>query len=134
MSATEYATAPGMPARGVIVLSSATALGCAAVDFALTGRLSIFFDLCFVTVCLVGAMAVRRRDLFTAGVLAPLVLAGVIAVIGFMSPQTFAATGGISRVFLSGLAQHAGALVAGYGVALATVAGRVSASRPAPAP
>jgi Domain of unknown function (DUF6542) len=134
LMATEYAAAPGMPARGVIVLSSGAALGCAAVDFALTGGLTIFFDLCFVTVCLAGAMGVRRRDLFTAGVLAPLVLAGVIAVIALTSPHAFASNGGISQVFLSGLAQHAGALVAGYGVALATVAGRVSASRPAPAP
>jgi hypothetical protein len=130
--ATEY-TSPGMPARGVIVLSAGSAVGCAALDLALTGGLTIFFDLCFIVVCLVGAMGVRRRDLFTAGVLAPLVLAGVVAVVTAIAPDTFAITGGVSKAFLSGLAQHAGALVAGYGLALATIAGRVTASRPAPA-
>jgi hypothetical protein len=130
-TATEYVAPPGMPARGIIMTSAAAALGCAGLDFALTGRLSMFFDLCFIVVCLVGAMAVRRRDLFTTGVLAPLVFAGVIGVVAVLSPETFVAQGGISKVFLTGLADHAGALVAGYAVALATVAARVSARRPA---
>lgn len=129
---TEYVAPPGMPGRGVILTSSAAALGCAAVDFALTRGLTIFFDLCFIVVCLVGAMAVRRRDIFTTGVLAPLVFAGVIAVVSLVSPQTFVAQGDLSKVFLTGLAAHAGALVVGYAVALATVSGRVSVTRPAP--
>jgi hypothetical protein len=66
-------------------------------------------------------------------VLAPLVLAGTVGVLSVVAPETFA-VGGLSKVFLSGLAQHAGALVAGYGLALAIVAGRVSETRPAPAP
>ena len=49
----------------------------------------MFFDLCFVVVCLVGAMAVRRHDLFTAGVLPPLVFAAVIAVVSVLAPPTF---------------------------------------------
>ena len=69
------------------------------VDFALTGGLSMFFDLWFVVICLVGAMAVRRQDLFTAGVLAPLLFGGLIAVISLVAPATFSEVGGFGKVF-----------------------------------
>lgn len=125
----EYAALPGMPARGVVLLTSAAAGGVTVLDFALTGTLSFFFDLCFVVVCLVAAMGVRRDDIFATGVLPPLVFAGVIAAVAVVAPTTFVSTGGLSKVFLTGLAQHAGTLVAAYAVALAIVGGRVSADR-----
>jgi hypothetical protein len=120
---------PGVPGRGVIVLSSAAAVFIVLLDFALTGGLTMFFDLCFVVICLVGAMAVRRKDLFTTGVMAPLLFGGLIAAISLAAPSTFAETGGFGTVFPTGLTEHAGALVAGYGVALLTVACRLSARR-----
>jgi hypothetical protein len=127
--AAEYATAPGMPARGVILLSLLACIVCAAADCALTGTLTMFFDLCFITVCLVGAMGVRREDLFTTGVLAPLVLAAVVLLVSIAVPGAFVDAGSMSRVFLTGLAAHAAALVCGYAVALAVVGGRVAAAR-----
>ena len=87
----------------------------------------MFFGLWFVVICLVGAMAVRRQDLFTAGVLAPLLFGGLIAVVSLLAPTTFSEVGGFGKVYPTGLTAHAGALVAGYGVALLTVACRVSA-------
>src|SRR5262245_17999154 len=39
---TEYSAAPGMPARGVVLVSAASSLGCAMLDVALTGGLSMF--------------------------------------------------------------------------------------------
>jgi len=124
-----YSAAPGVPARGVIVLSLLAAVLCAAADCGLTGSLTMFFDLCFVTVCLVGAMAVRRQDLFTAGVLAPLVFAVVVFLVAVGVADAFVVGGSTSRAFFTGLAAHAGALVSGYGVALAVVGGRVAARR-----
>jgi hypothetical protein len=129
LTTAEYIAADGMPARGVVIVTLLGSGACAAIDVALTGRLSLFFDLCFVTVCLAGAMAVRRADLFTAGVLAPLAFAAVVLAVSLGSPQAIVAAGDVSRVFLTGLAQHAGALVSGYAVALGTVAGRVAAAR-----
>jgi hypothetical protein len=123
-------TAPGhrgIPGRGVIVVSSAAAGLAVLTDFALTGGLSMYFDLWFVVICLVGAMAVRRGDLFTTGVLAPLLFGGLIAVISVVAPATFAASGGFGTVFPTGLTEHANALIAGYGVALFTVACRLNA-------
>jgi hypothetical protein len=126
-----YSAAPGVPARGVIVLSLLAGMLCAAADCGLTGSLTMFFDLCFITVCLVGAMAVRREDLFTAGVLAPLVFAAVVFLVAVGVADAFVVGGSTSRAFFTGLAAHAGALVSGYGVALAVVGGRVAARRSA---
>lgn len=129
LRATEYTATPGLPGRGVILVTLGAAGGCAALDFALTGHLSIFFDLCFVVLGLVSAMAVRRYDLFTAGVLPPIAFALVIAAVAVTAPGTLAPDAGISKAFMTGLAEHAAALVAGYGVALLTVGGRVLSTR-----
>jgi hypothetical protein len=125
----EYTTMPGIPGRGVCLLTIVAAGGCAVLDLALTRGITLFFDLCFVTICLVAAMSVRRRDLFTTGVMPPLIFAAVVGVVAALSPDTFVAFGGASKAFMTGLAQHAPGLVAGYAVALLTVGSRVSASR-----
>lgn len=125
----EYTAMPGIPGRGVCLLTIVAAGSCAVLDLALTRGITLFFDLCFVTICLVAAMSVRRRDLFTTGVMPPLIFAAVVGVVAALSPGTFVAFGGASKAFMTGLAQHAPGLVAGYAVALLTVGSRVSASR-----
>ena len=125
----EYAVSPGMPGRGVVLTTAIGAAGCVSLDLFLTSRVTIFFDLCFVVVCLVAAMGVRRHDLFTAGVLPPLLFAAVVAAIALTAPGGLGTAGGLSTVFLAGLAAHAEALVAGYSVALVTVAARVVGTR-----
>lgn len=127
--AVEYSTQAGVTGRGIILASLVAAGGAASLDFALTGGVTIFFDLWFIVICLVSAMAVRRGDLFTAGVLPPLALAVVVATVAALTPAAFAELGGFSKAFFTGLAEHAGALVAGYAIALLTVGGRVGAAR-----
>lgn len=127
--ATEYSVSPGLTGRATVLAATAAACLIAAFDAALTGRISFFFDLCFVVLCLTLAAAVRRRDLFTAAVLPPLLLAVVVAGAAVLAPATLAASDGLSAVFLKGLAAHAGALLWGYAVALATVGARIGASR-----
>jgi Domain of unknown function (DUF6542) len=127
--ATVYASLPGMPGRGVIVMTSVATAATAILDFALTGGLSYFFDLTFVVICLVAAMAVRGHDLFTTGVLPPIAFGLSIAVIAVVAPATFATGVGVGQVFLTGLTAHAGALVFGYGTALLTVAARAAHHR-----
>jgi hypothetical protein len=116
----------GLPARGLIVGASAATAAYVVLDLILTGgRLTFFFDLCFVVTCLVAAMAVRRSDLFTAGVLPPLLYAAVIAVLSVVAPSALeTAASGVIKVFLTGLADHATGLVSGYAVALAAVTAR----------
>ncbi|MBA2559929.1 MAG: hypothetical protein H0V07_08580, partial [Propionibacteriales bacterium] len=114
---------------GIVLTSLLGAGGLAGVDLLLTGGITMFFDLGFVVVCLVSAMAVRRRDLFTTGVLPPLLLAVVVAGVALGAPETLVPFGGPSKAFMTGLAEHATGLVAGYAVALTTVGGRVGAAR-----
>ncbi|MGI8434372.1 MAG: DUF6542 domain-containing protein [Nocardioidaceae bacterium] len=124
-----YAVATGVPGRGTIVLALLAAALIALADVALTSALTFFFDLWFVVICLVASMAVSRRDLFTAGVLPPLLLGAVMAVIAVAQPEALAGTGAVSQAFFGGLAAHAGALVAGYAIALVVTAARMSAPR-----
>ena len=126
---TEYSTMPGMPGRGVILVTGLVTAGVVGLDFALTGGLSIFFDLCFVVVCLVAAMAVRRHDIFATGVLPPLVYAAAVGAVALIAPTAIIDSAGLSKTFMTGLAGHAATLVAGYGVVLLTVGGRVAATR-----
>lgn len=126
-SANGEQAAEGLSGRVVVGLSAAAAGMCVLLDLWLThGRLTFFFDLCFVVVCLVAAMAVRLADLFTVGVLPPLLFAAVIATVSLVAPSAFERSSGVDRVFLTGLATHASGLVAAYAVTLLTVASRAS--------
>jgi len=118
-----------MPGRGVVLVTGLVTASVVGLDFALTGGLSIFFDLCFVVVCLVAAMAVRRHDIFTTGVLPPLVYAAAVGAVALLAPTAIIDSAGLSETFMTGLAGHAATLVAGYGVVLLTVGGRVAATR-----
>lgn len=126
---TEYTAMPGMPGRGVVLVTGLATAAVVGLDFALTGGLSIFFDLCFVVVCLIAAMAVRRHDIFTTGVLPPLVYAAAVGAVALLAPAAIVDSAGLSKTFMTGLAGHAATLVAGYGVVLLTVGGRVAATR-----
>lgn len=126
-----YSSAPGISGSGVVLISGLATVGCAGLNLALTDQLTIFFDLCFIIVALTSAMSVRRRDLFTAGVLPPLVFAAVVGGIALVEPATFSATGGVLQAFLTGLATHAVGLAAAYGIALVVVLCRVGAGKAA---
>ena len=127
--AAEYAAEPGIPGRGAIVATLGATAAVAALNLALIGGLTFFFDVCFVVVGLVAAMAVRRHDLFTAAVLPPLVFAAVIGAVAVLSPDAILADAGLGKVFMVGLTSHADGLVGGYGAALLAVGARVIARR-----
>ena len=108
------------PGRQVVALGAALALTAVVIDVALVGRVSLFFDLCFVTMCVALALAVRPTDFFTVGVLPPLIMVGVFALLGLTRPAVIADPGdGVIQAVISGLSHHSGALVAGYVLCLA---------------
>ena len=110
------------PGRQAVALGIAAALTIVAVDVLLVGRLSFFFDLCFIVLCLGLALVVRPHDFFTVGVLPPLMMLAVFAMLGAVAPETVADKGdGVVQAVVSGLAHHSGALVAGYAVCLVTL-------------
>ena len=109
------------PAR---VVGGAVAATTAVVtfDLALTGRLSLFFDLCFILVGLSAALLVRRRGLYAVGVLPPLLLGGVVAVLAVLSPAALTASRlPFVSTWLTGLAHHGVALAAAHVVVLSVV-------------
>ena len=93
------------PGRQVVALGVAVALTVVIVDLALVGRVSLFFDLCFVVLC-IG-------------------LVGVFTLLGFTRPDVIAhAQDGVVQSVVSGLSHHSGALVVGYVLCLTTLAVR----------
>lgn len=113
------------PGRQVVALGVAVALTVVIVDLALVGRVSLFFDLCFVVLCIGLALAVRPNDFFVVGVLPPLIMVGVFTLLGFTRPEVIAhAQDGVVQSVVSGLSHHSGALVVGYVLCLTTLAVR----------
>jgi hypothetical protein len=111
------------PGRQVIVLGLAVMLTAVVVDLALGEHQSLFFDLCFVAMCVGLALAVRPSDFFTVGVLPPLLMVAVFVLLGTVAPAAVAHRGdSVVQAVVSGLATHAGALVLGYAVCLGTLA------------
>jgi len=116
--------------RQVATLSGLTAIAAAAINLALTGTLSLFFDLTFVVVCLVAALAVRSRDFFAVGVLPPMLMFSTVLVLAVVArPAVADPVDGVVQAVVSGLAHHAGGLVAGYSLTLVVLALRQVALR-----
>ncbi|MBA2954072.1 hypothetical protein GON03_07050 [Nocardioides sp. MAH-18] len=128
--------------RQVAVLGVALALTSAVLDLWLFDSLTIFFDICFVLLCVATALLVRPKDFFTVGVLPPLLMVVVFTLLGATRPEAVAdATDGVVQVVVAGLGHHAGALVTGYLLCLAILAirhrvlGQAASKRPrSPAP
>jgi hypothetical protein len=118
------------PGRAVVALGAAVALSAIVVNIAMVGRVSMFFDLWFVLICLGLALLVRPRDFFTVGVLPPLIMLGAFAVLAIDRPGTIAEPrDGLVQAVVSGLAHHSVALIIGYGLCLATLFARQRAAR-----
>jgi hypothetical protein len=114
----------------VVALGLALTLTAMSVDLLVSGSLSLFFDLCFVSACVAVAWRVRPSDFFTVGVLPPLLLLAVFTLAGFVAPGLIAhPSDGVVQAVISGLSVHAGALIVGYVLVLASLAYRVHLSQ-----
>lgn len=113
------------PARQVVALGMALALTAVVLDQWLVGHVGVVFDVCFVLLCVATALAVRPADFFTVGVLPPMLMVVVFALVGAARPEMIADPGdGVVQAVVSGLSLHAGALVTGYLLCLAILAVR----------
>lgn len=78
---------PGVPWWGAVLIAAVcTAIG-ATADALLNNSLGLIYNICFLVGCVLAALAVRRRALFTAAVQPPL----ITAVIGLISLWSLAA-------------------------------------------
>lgn len=113
------------PGRQVAVLGVAVMLSALALDLALGGDVGLFFDLCFVALCLALALVVRPTDFFTVGVLPPLLMVGGLLLLEVTRPGVLGhPRDGAVQSVVTGLADHSGALVSGYLLTLAVLAVR----------
>jgi hypothetical protein len=118
------------PGRQVVALGLALALTAVVVDLALVGRISLFFDLCFVALCVGLALAVRPTDFFTVGVLPPMIMVAVFTLLGLTRPAMIAhPTDGVVQAVVSGLSRHSVALIVGYALCLTCLALRQRVAR-----
>lgn len=83
------------------------------------GELGLAFDIGFVAVCVLAAMAVRPRDFFRVGVLPPLLLLGTCLALALVWRGGIAnADDSVVQAVISGLAHRSAALFTGYALAL----------------
>lgn len=107
------------PGRQVVTLGLAAALTAVTLDLLLVGEVSIFFDLCFVALCLGLAVLVRTGDFMIVALLPPLLLIAVFTLLAAVMPETIADEGdNVIQALVSGIALHSAALVAGYALCL----------------
>ncbi|WP_182526012.1 DUF6542 domain-containing protein [Nocardioides dongkuii] len=113
------------PGPQVVALGLAVALTVVVVDVALTGRVSLLFDIAFVALSVGLALAVRPGDFFTVGVLPPLVMVAVFVLLGATRPDVVGhPEDGLVQAVVSGLSRHSVALVLGYALCLGCLAVR----------
>jgi hypothetical protein len=111
------------PGRQVVALGVAVALTTAVLDLTVMGRVSLFFDICFVALCVALALRVCPDDFFTVGVAPPLLMLGVFALLGLTRPGVIAQEhDGVIQAVVSGLSHHSSALVVGYALCLICLA------------
>lgn len=109
----------------VVALSCALTLTAASIEIALSGHLRIFFDLCFVAICLMAALKVRPLDFFTVGVMPPLLMSGTMVLVALNGTRVIAHRhDSVVQAVVTGLAHHSLALFLGYAVCLGALAAR----------
>lgn len=119
-----------VPARLVAWSAALAGLVLVLLNLVTAGRIGLFFDLCFVLVCVGAALAVRPREFFVVGVLPPLLMAGTITALAVLDRSSVAdPQDGLVQAVVSGLANNATALVVGYALALAVLGLRQVAYR-----
>lgn len=110
------------PGPQVVALGLALVLTAVSADVVLGGDVGLLFDVCFVLVCASLALLVRPGEFFTVGVLPPLLMLAVVALVASTRPL---AIDGVTRsesawrTVLAGLAAHGLALALGYALCLA---------------
>lgn len=107
------------PGRHVVSLGVAVTLTAVSIDVALVGRLTLFFDLCFVVMCLGLAALVRPRDFYLVALLPPLLMTTVFGFVALVARSAVAdPRDSLLQAVVSGVATHGVALFVGYALCL----------------
>ena len=114
------------PGRQVVLLGVALTLTAVAVDVLLVGSLTLFFDLCFMALCLGLAALVRRQDFYLVALLPPVLMVAVFAFVSLVARDAIAdPRDSVLQAVVSGVATHGIALFVGYALCLGWLAWRL---------
>ena len=114
------------PGRQVVSLGVAVTLTAVSIDVLLVGQLTIFFDLCFMVLCLGLAALVRRRDFYMIALLPPMLMTAVFAFVALVARDAVAdPADSLLQAVVSGVATHGIALFIGYALCLGWLAWRL---------
>jgi len=122
------------PPRGQVVLGAAAVLAAAAMlEVVVRGHLGLGTGLVLVAVSAGAALVMRTDDLFTAGVLPPLLTLALLTGVSFVYPaavsvRTLDPSASAAQIVIAGFVDLAGALVVAHLVALVLVGLRVRAA------
>jgi hypothetical protein len=107
------------PGRQVVSLGVAVTLTAVSIDVLLVGRLTLFFDLCYIVLCLGLAALVRRRDFYMVALLPPLLMTVVFGFIALVARDAIAdPRDSLVQAVVSGVATHGISLFVGYALCL----------------
>ena len=116
--------------RRVLALGLAGTLTLAGIDLGLAGRLTMFFDLGFVTLCLGLGRLPSRRASYAVAFAPPALLVMVFGLLAVIDPGLLGHRGDdLLQAVIAGLTGHAAALAAGYALCLAALAARLPRER-----
>jgi len=107
------------PGRQVVSLGVALTLTAVALDVLLVGSLTLFFDLCFMALCLGLAALVRRQDFYLVALLPPVLLVLVLGFVAVVARDAIAdPRDSFLQAVVSGVVTHGVALFIGYALCL----------------
>lgn len=107
------------PGRQVVSLGVALTLTAVALDVLLVGSLTLFFDLCFMALCLGLAALVRREDFYLVALLPPVLLVLVFGFVAVVAREAIAdPRDSFLQAVISGVVTHGVALFIGYALCL----------------
>ncbi|MDR7252584.1 positive regulator of sigma E activity [Nocardioides sp. BE266] len=107
------------PGRQVVSLGVAVTLTAVSIDVLLAGHLTLFFDLCFMVLCLALAALVRRQDFFLVALLPPVLMTAVFWFVALVARDAVAdPSDSLLQAIVSGVATHGIALAVGYALCL----------------
>jgi hypothetical protein len=118
-----------------VVLGAGVVLALAAtLEVAVRGHMGLFTGLVLVMVSMGAALLMRPDDLFTAGVLPPLLTLALLVGVALLQPSAVSVraldpSASATQVVIAGFVDVAGALVVAHMLALLLVGLRVRAAR-----
>lgn len=104
-----------LSAPQTVLAAASVTLLVVLLDLVLTGALSFFFDVCFVTICLGTGLLARPGQGWNVALTPPVLVVGVVLFLAVLAPGRVAeADDSVVQALVTGITRHAVALFGGY--------------------